>query len=250
MPALTYKLIPQYGLEPYADNGGLGGALLTGDNLVVTVWEATTGTIQAPPAPPITFGNILKPNSVNTSVGVSAAERAASLQAKDSRNSAHFSFHPTPQAGPAAFCMVVNPPEEYKQMMAGALVYNGGDPYDVASYTVKKSLQGNFFWRAIADAHPVAVPNEVDLFSYDLIFGAYPPNVGPAGNAKAVQLLKTSGADGVTPQFFNLSSPSGVQDMIDTIDDGGQYYIPVLNTNAVSSTLYAGVVYPHSAARG
>ena len=244
MPALDYRFIRQYGFEQY--NAANGKTPVTGDNLVISSWFAS---FDDEPESPLLFAAQVLPDYANTAVG--ASERAASVQSVKSRHSARYLFQgigQVPVPG-LAFCLVLNPPPEYKQQMQGAIVYNGGDPYDIASYTVKKPLQANYLWEAQQDA--AGVQNSISSTDFVVAFGTYPPNTS-AFLGLPMQLLKTNGADGVAPVFFDFSSPSGVKAMIDAVNAGGEYYIPlVFNFDSSSpGAAYRTLKYPHSIARG
>ena len=246
MPNLDYRFITQYGFDPY--NPATGEIDVTNDNLVISAWFAPD--VQQDAAAPLVFAGQVLPNYVNTSVG--ASEQAASKQSVKSRHSARYLFEVISGRGvqvTPGICLVLNPPPEYKQQMQGAIVYNGGDPYDVASYTVKKPLQANYLWEAQQDL--AGGQNLMATSAFEVIFGTYPPNTS-GFTAAPVQLLKTNGADGVAPVFFDFSSSSGVKAMIDAVNAGGEYYLPFF-FNLGSSTpdaAYRVVKYPHSVARG
>jgi hypothetical protein len=246
MPALDYRFIQQYGFEQY--NAANGKTPVTGDNLVISSWFAT---IAGDPAGPLSFAAQILPDYANTAVG--ASERAASVQSVKSRHSARYLFVRIGQAPVPGqqFCLVLNPPPEYKQQMQGAIVYNGGDPYDIASYTVKKPLQANYLWEAQQDVTSGG-QNNIATDGFSVTFGAYPPNTSAFFAGTPMQLLKTNGADGVAPVFFDFSSPSGVKAMIDAVNAGGEYYIPLYFTFGSSTPegAYRTVKYPHSIARG
>lgn len=244
MPALNYRFIPQYGFEPY--DVASGETEVTQNNLVITSWFAS---LQQGPASPLAFFDQLIPNYANTSVG--AAERAASLSSINSRVSAKFFFSVSSNVV-GGICCVVNPPAEYKQQMQGAIVYNGGDPFDIASYTVKKPLQGNYLWEASKDLAGSSSQNILQSSVVDLAYGTVPPNTSALLSGAPLQLLKTNGADGTAPTFFDFSSPVGVNAMIAALNAGGEYYVPLFYTLGSSSPdpAYRNLKYPHSAARG
>lgn len=252
MPDLSYAYMPVYGVEPYLDNGGLGGAVVTGDNLVITAWQ-TTGKLGTPPDY-ADFGPILKPAAVNT-----ALPDAARVAGQSFANSRHSSMvYINGDLGAAAepinaMGLVLNPPPEVKQLLAGAVSYNGGNPADLASYTVTKSLQAQYAWRFlawIASAHNAPLNTIAGTFYSTYLFY----NDTAFDVAGRVPFLKTNGANGVIPTFFDVSLASGVNQMVEAVNDGDGYYIffsaPVQTDDEDPEGNYLDITYPHSAARG
>lgn len=253
---LPYTYEPVYGAEPYKDNGGVGGANVTGDNLVITAWEV--GKKFGNPPDYMSFGQILKPVSQNSANGETGAPLnetdgiSGGIQAFPSRHS--FKGYIVSSAFNVVG-LVLNPPPEMKQLLAGSLAYNGGDPFDPTSYTVSKSLQCSYAWRFGLDdaeeAHNIqTVSVGAALFSTyywlnDLIFDAA---------IARVPFLKTNGANGIAPVFFDASISSGVNEMIEAVNDGGDYFVafsmPIDTGSENEIGNYMNVVYPHSAARG
>lgn len=254
MPNLDYVLQPVYGIEPYQDNGGLGGAKVTQENLVITTWSTTA---KAQPAPNyFTFGPLLKPGEVNTALDPAA--RVAGLQAFASRYSTRFWFNGNTGANPAPIqfiCMVLNPPPEMKQLLQGAVTYNGGDPTLLSSYTVKKSLQAAYAWKGNlyqASIHNIQLlAGSGGLFSSYLFYNDASPLEVTTGR---LPFLKTNGADGVTPVFFDASIAAGVNQMIEAVNDGEFFiaydtFVDVAVDEDPSTGNYVEVWYPHSGAR-
>lgn len=257
MAEVPYVAMPIYGCEPYLDNDGAGGATVTGDNLIITAWtvEDKGGT---PPDAPFTFESILVPNYVNDTLtspstgavvgGVqSAAAKEASRQGMYSRHSGLMYIQSQQSGGSTRWpvLLVLNPPPEYKQQMAYAVEYNGGDTALYSSYTVNKPLQGNYAWRLLgSEAEQQNAPEPAVQGAQ---FSTYLPNVGISDTLRTA-FLKTNGADGVTPEFFDAYTAEGVREMIAAVNRG-EFYIAYVVTSE-SDIGYAGVVWPHSAARG
>jgi hypothetical protein len=255
--ALNYVYEPVYGAEPYQDNSGAGGARLTQQNLVVSAWQV--GKKFDTPPNYFDWGSILKPVSQNNSNGNSGAPLnetdgvAAGLQAFRSRHSFK-AFFLTADDSYFSIGFIINPPPEMKQLLQGSVSYNGGDPTDPTSYTVNKSLQSSYAWTfrldVTAEAHNIqefdsaAAVFSTYLWLNDQIFDA---------SVARVPFLKTNGADGVAPVFFDASIAGGVNEMVEAVNDGGEYYIAfsmpfeVGEENDIGN--YFTVEYPHSAAR-
>lgn len=246
MADLDYTFIQQYGFEPYADNNGGGGAKLTSENLIVTTWSIEEIFVEPPGY--VEFGELLKPNTINDNATL--AERNASAQAFPSRTSAQCYLN----AGESELDIemlgfVINPPAEYKQRLANALSFNGGLTDDLENYTVKKSLQVCYTWKTSllgADAHNYfQLARELEFFYSTYLF------FNDSQDAEArLPFLKTSGADGQKPVFFDVSTVSGVKEMIDAVNRGEFFvllameYEPEENPPGVFN-----ISYPHSIAR-
>ena len=248
MAELIYNYTPVYGVEPYLDNDGAGGARVTGDNLIITMWSVANK--KQPP----NFSGILKPNTINELA--QPAQRAAAAQAMHSRHSAFFYFAPeaygdlVPKAGDILWPVmaVVNPPPELKQQLVGAVEFNGGNPADIASYTVKKSLQGLYAWTpALAQAEVDGDQNVWVSEASIAAFSDYIPLVNAPGTP--IPFLATSGADGAEPTFFDRSTVQGVNQMIEAVNDGEFYIAYYLGTVLDIEGAYSGFRWPHSTAR-
>lgn len=245
---LSYTYEPLYGAEPYQDNSGAGGARVTGQNLVISAW-ALADKFHEPPDYMV-FGDILKPAAQNSNLPT--MDGVAGGQTFHSRHSFK-AFMQTDDASFGTLGFVLNPPPEMRQLLAGSVKYNGGDPTDPASYTVSKSLQAAYLWRfelATCGAHNFQIADEaLALFSSYLFF-----NDMPADLNFRIPFLKTNGADGVAPTFFDASIASGVNQMIEAVNDGDGYYIafsmPIETGSEGDEGNYVNIVYPHSAARG
>lgn len=250
MPNLNYSYMPVYGVEPYLDNNGAGGAKVTQENLIITAW-AVESKFEGPPEY-IEFEGILKPAEVNTALPEAA--RIAGKQTFDSRHSAlvYINGNLNQEGGEEldAVGYVLNPPPEMKQLLQGAVEYNGGAVDSLDSYTVKKSLQSAYAWRQsffAAEYHNALISTE-----FPAVFSTYLFFSEPFGDETfRIPFLKTNGADGVTPKCFDVSMASGVRQMIEAVNDGDFYVVYILPVlSEYSDASYSGIVYPHSAARG
>lgn len=261
MPNLDYSYMPMYGIEPYKDNDGLGGATVTKNNLIVTAWELTEKLLVAPNY--VDFGTILKPAAVNDSLA--PTDRDAGRQAFNSRHSALAYFNGNTGGQDPVIenvGMVLNPPPEMKQQLQGALSYNGDNPLLLSSYAVNKPLQCSYAWMLsnfYAPAHNlILLSGSGALFSTYLFFSE--PTADPASR---LPFLKTNGSNGVAPTFFDVTTPVGVQEMIEAVNDGDFYILYATQVQAEegpeeppdpddpfeSIGSYFGVTYPHSIAR-
>lgn len=254
MPNLSYVYMPVYGVEPYADNGGLGGAVVTQDNLVVTAWQVTDKGL--PPPDYVSFGQLLKPAAVNTNPILQQVDRVGGSQAFESRHSGlvYINGDIGGAVDPVTImAFVLNPPPELKQLLQGAVTYNGGNPLLLSSFNANKSLQGAYAWRP--QVYGTAVHNAVSIVGGGAAFSSYlfySDLPGDSANLR-IPFLKTNGANGVAPVFFDASTANGVKQMIEAVNDGDFFicYVMVVDTDpAGGNASYNGVVYPHSAARG
>lgn len=254
MAQLDYQFSPQYGVEP---SNGKGGIDITQDNLVIGVWGLDPQAI-----PTLVFTELLKPVTENDYYPKNLQQGFA--QAMDSRHSALFFLATGVINGPSNVnfnAMVLNPPPEYKQQMVDAVSFNGGDPTDLANYTIKKSLQGNYAWRFTSELiDTVSGSRNAQGVQYGTAgqkvnwYSTYLPLPSTQfGGGFEMAFLKTSGADGVAPQFFDRTTVNGVNEMIEAVNDG-DFFIAVgaiyNNNNDNIPGWYQGITWPHSAARG
>ena len=248
MAELKYSYTPLYGCEPYLDNNGAGGALVTGNNLIITLWSVSAVFL------PVDFLSLLKPNSVNDLAA--PAQRTAALQAAHSRHSARFFFNPASygsfEEGDTVWPLmaVVNPPPELKQQLVGAVEFNGGDPSLITNYNVKKSLQGLYFWTG----SPIAGTFEPNYNvwggeGWSAAFSDYIPLFN--NPIEPIPFLATNGADGSAPTFFDRSTVQGVNQMIEAVNDGAFYIAYFFGTFLFGENTPGWVDFrwPHSAAR-
>jgi hypothetical protein len=251
MADLSYLYNPHYGIEPFAPNGGAGGALVTGDNLVITAWGDVAKALQ--PFGIVYEGAMLQPSSQNSNI-LPQKRVAGGTQAFHSRNSAQFDLM-IGNKPPNPFdvvLLVLNPPPELRQQLVGAVTFNGGDPVDLANYTVKKSLMSQYMWR-LESSEGASSGNIQNLEDTLFIFGVY-LDLGDYTGAPSIDipLLKTNGADGQNPEFFDRTTAQGVNEMIAAVNSG-DFYVPLfLFVELFDTDVNARftLTYPHSAARG
>ena len=80
-------------------------------------------------------------------------------------------------------------------------------------------------------------------FTDQMIASEYVPLNVLGSPSNYLPLLKTSGADGQTPVFFDMSTPSGVQEAIAAVD-AGNFYMAALCFGPEFNTL--GVMYQYT----
>ena len=244
MADLNYLYSPMYGVEPFDPT--TTGAKLTQQNLVVTAW-----TVENKGGDPfIEVGQLLQPASQNDNL--LQARRIGGTQAVDSRCSAQMFFMNSgvkPIVLDGTLFLVLNPPQELRQQYAGAVVFNGGDPEDLANYTVSKSLMGGYTWRISADEDDSS-QNFMESPSELLAFWGTYLDLGDYSGApdNSFPLLKTSGADGTQPLFFDRTTAQGVQEMIAAIN-AGNFFVPMIVLADFDTPLRLTITYPHSNAR-
>lgn len=262
-PIVT-QFIHHYGCEPYASNSGAGGATLTEQNLVITAWGGTEAQASGDGDLSEVFedATLLTPNPDNTALD--AFTRAACRQGFHSRHSAH-TFVQQGDSKQDATIMpvgyVLNPPPEFKQDMAQALSYNGGAVLDYASWTANKSLMSQYAWRyAVEDVQERDSPSNANGATLLITRAAYStylhlPSLAP-GDTYRLPFLKTSGADGVKPLFFDPSTVGGAQEMVAAVNLGNFFVFMELAADvpgkfaAPAAQVNHTIVWPHSAARG
>lgn len=252
MPALDYSFIPTFGVEP-DDETDAGGARVTGDNLLVTLWTVE-GKEGEPPEPKVTIGSIVRPAFLDTNQIETI--RPGYPSAMHSRVSAEFYFGPSQEGGSDfvwPLFAVLNPPDELRQQLANAVEYIGGDasdPSDLENYAVSKSLQGCYAWVAEM-LTTFGGMNNTGVASCEFGYSAYLP-LQPVGLSFTFQLpfLRTNGADGVTPEFFDMTTVAGVRAMINAVNRGQFYVGMMLTAESEVNGTYARIRWPHSTARG
>ncbi len=151
MPTPLYNYVPIYGVEQHLPDlpsaGDNGGARADNDDLIITAWEVDTKN-QGGSANPFIFGDLVIPRYA--SEGVSDAEKPAWTTPMTGRVGARFLLSTNTDPGFDTFMvLVLAPPQELKQQLAGSVVFNGGDTLDVASYTFSKSHVGQFAWKGL-----------------------------------------------------------------------------------------------------
>lgn len=247
MANLNYIFNQLYGFEPFQNNGPFGGALVTGQNLVITSWLVSDKG-DPPPDPFITIGDPLLPVSQNDNIG--DQRKAANTQTMHSRVACMAQVIPQPKKTVSdTLLFVLNPPNEVKQQLAQSVVFNGGDPADLANYTIKKSLNSCYPWHGSLfenDGLPQAAFENQIL----LTWGSYLPLGNYDGvDALPIPLLATSGANGQKPVFFDTFTAQGIQDMIAAVN-AGNFFIPMMITADFNDGATFSIEWPHSAARG
>ncbi len=248
MPELDYSYIPTFGTEPYEDTVS-GGARVTGDNLLISLWTVEDKEGE-PPAPAVTIGEIVRPAFVDTNQLETI--RPGYPNAMHSRSSAEFYFGPDDDTFVWPLFAVLNPPDELKQQLAKAVEYVGddaSDPSDLGNYLVSKSLQGCYAWYAEM-LTAFGAMNKVGIAACEFGYSAYLP-LQPVGVSFSFQLpfLRTNGADGVVPEFFDMSTVAGVRALIAAVNRG-QFYVGMLLISEEVNGTFARIRWPHSAARG
>jgi hypothetical protein len=261
-----YQFIHHYGCEPYAANNGAGGATITQQNLVITAWGGT----QADETKPDVFedAQLLIPNPNNSDAAITSLERVATAQGFHSRHSAHTFVQQnkgkqTPSIMPVGY--VLNPPPEFKQAMCGALTFNGGDPADKANWTAKKSIMSQYAWRysaefVLRDTRNLIANNAIDnsnaFISTQAAYSTYLHLPDLDDDSYRLPFLKTSGADGVAPQFFDPYTAGGAQEMVAAVNRGEFFVFMEIRADIPEKitgpllTVNHTIVWPHSAARG
>ena len=233
-----YSYAPAFGVEPYealgstpADEFG-GGARLTQQNLLLSLWNLTAAV------PPLT-GDLMKPLSAFPAdvdatllapLGLSAGENASGLlETFDSRTAARFFLLWDAAIASTGFMAVLNAPPAMRERVVG----NMEARLDAASptgYTITfKNGLGNISrgWdikAALTELFGNAIDTTPTLSG---VFGD--PLAVPA---LTLSLLKRSGVDGVSPEFYASptlgSSPQDIVDDTNALAAGAPFFVPCL----------------------
>lgn len=148
--------------------------------------------------------------------------------------------------GPGTMLAVLNPPQEYRQKMAGAVIFN-----DDGTFTIKKSLQPCFLWDVYQQPAPTQSAYE-SVADSDLRanFSTYLQDATLLIGGLPLAFLRTNGANGEKPLFFDRSTPDGIREMVAEVNRGHFYIAMILSSEIEFMGGYFTIVYPHSAARG
>jgi hypothetical protein len=255
---IDYRYIPEYGIEDYlppsSSIAGHGGAMETNDNLLITLWTAVLPVEPEPPFPPdpslVVFDDLAVPFHATPGVDPDVAE--AFKPAMKSRVSSKFWFEP-PFVGEEpeevlGLIAVLKPPQDYKQQMLGAVQVVDGN------IKVKRSLQGNYAWR-VEEVSTL----ETESFGFDFGFGplTFYSSLLPLPDEFTpgfLPYLKTNGANGETPEFFDTTTEAGFAEQLDAINRG-DFYIAmfilslVITAKKEGAATHINIEWPHTAAR-
>jgi hypothetical protein len=234
--AAPYIYIPSYGIERYKKSNN--GAEETNDNLLITLWQVIDSD-------PVLLGDLFIQNYARDNVPV--AEQPAYEQAFKSRDSARFYFKFVAPPNPPTLFAVLNPSQEYQQKMVDAIVYNGGPVALLSSYMIKKSLQSNYVWDVFEQLAPTGRNVYAPGADLNATFSTY---LDLGASAAPLAFLKTNGADGNTPEFFDRSTSDGVKEMIAAVNKGDFYVGMIISAQSETDGGYITIKYPHSVARG
>jgi hypothetical protein len=260
-----YDFIPLYGVEPSksvpgsytSDAEGLvpapeataaygGGSEVTGDNLLIGLWSITDIGASAPiQGARIRLGGELESDGFGVPPGITDYLKMFE-PAFASRTSLKFLLNTAGDLEWPVFG-VLNPPGALKDKMRGAVKDPKIDPAVVpwgVSWTALKSILDSASWsvRNIEQAGGLSaqVPSGGDFF---LAGNGYPIDL----TGGALPLLRTNGADGEYPTFYDNTTPAGVMEQFAAMESG-DFYIPMLFDG--NDGFFQEVAWPHSGARG
>jgi hypothetical protein len=251
LPDHSYKYRPVYGVEEF-DVANLG-AKVTQENLLISAWR--TPDVAVPGAQPVDFAEILTPDALTDELPFTNANRNGFIGTMKSRYSCRFWFESTdaqPKFG-SNFSVVLNPPAELKQqiMQAAKYVGNAATPFsagELPDYQFSKSVMYDYSWLVRADEGATFgdVP-EVPDGSHS-VFVPF-----DEGGSPFYPYLRTSGADGNAPEFYDVTSAAAVRDMIAAIDAGEDFFVFMTFDTTIFDSGPAknlDILWPHSIARG
>jgi len=222
-----YALLPFYGVEMWKDVAGKtfsdeagttvvaadqatygGGSEFTQQNLLVGFWSGDgAGGFNAKLRPGYTF---------QTPLGVLAPNVPGNaLQPlTPSRTTASVVIAPEDNGGPAltgTIIGIINPPEEYKDLLAGA-IETPDDDWNNIEYN--KGIYDFLYWRKPFFSpeglvQPQTITSDVitpiALITAKQLFPAIPLQI----------MLKTNGSDGEKPTFWDTSTPQKLKAVLD-----------------------------------
>ena len=241
---MAYQYLPLYGVEPFNPLGVPsalfgGGADVTTQNLLITLWTVTTAVNNVP-----TAGQLMRPYTF-TPDGIAAlalAEQqaftnaaAAYKPAFPSRYSARISISAQEQELTPTLFAILQPPQDVKNYVSNAIRSVSLDPSKVLGVNIKVAnslltfLGLNFY--ATDQQHVPA--NESCLFS-----GAFSP----------MPVYKTNGADGVFPVAYAGTTPADFLALFNAFITG-DYYIGAVFTRDDDESRFYNFDFPGSNAR-
>jgi hypothetical protein len=236
---VEYFYVPLFGVEKYLPpNGGIegnGGAEETNDNLLATLWtwdnEAdAAGELLVPIADADTSGGEPIPDNLRNLLRANMKSRVAT----------QFVFEGAPKFD--GLLAILNPPQEYKQQIAGAVERIGDiavDEEEAVNFT-RPTASLNSWWVKCAFRDTV---EEFEMETPEFIeaemsgFFEFP-------------FFKTNGADGNPPEtFWDLSGPptNADYDRMIAAFNSGDFYVGMLlfpTDNCIS------IEWPYSTSRG
>lgn len=252
-----YTYIPTYGVEPFSDVAGVGaaapyggGAVVTNQNFLVSLWDVTAQDGVVP-----TAGRLYRPlpNTVAAAAASASIPGLGEVGLKpcfNSRTSARFSFSflasDTQEGYP--ILAILNPPQDYKSQLANAAraVLDASNPFGVLTTILKPITQ--------LSAFEVYATTGSTLRTVEGVAGLPGSPYLPFGFG----LCKTSGANGVFPAFYPAligaaANPSAFLSAIQQID-AGNFFLPMRISFAPDvepgQARIITINWPHSSARG
>jgi hypothetical protein len=194
-------------LNTPADATSGGGADVTQENLLVTLWTNPSGDATVP-------GTLIRPTS---SLAASQAELAlfgpgVYKQAFRSRLSARFAFtEDDPEEGPPWMLALLNPPPELKAAFLG----NGPASDSGLGLNTGLSVFNLAAWDAASvDEEYVA---QTTLFTFS----------GFSFIGDSLPFFKTNGADGVWPEIYPVGTLAEIEETLNALRNGAPFFIGV-----------------------
>jgi hypothetical protein len=233
---MAYLYQPIYGVESYENVAGVplsdafgGGAKVTKDNLVITLWEVTSEGDFGPNG-----GNLLRPFNGTSEYQLALAGAAAQdiglagiyTQFCKSRYSARFiveDLDGDPLIGDELMAMM-QPPQDLANSILGM-----AKGFQTSSNAFGKKIDflhtgfGVFMWDFLATDTQNVDQQEIAIFGD---WAAIPA----LGIGFGLPLYKTSGADGVFPEIYDISTNQATAQTIEALADGEPFFVPCLFT--------------------
>ncbi len=250
---LPFSYLPLFGVDPFYNAAGAdvttgygGGAKVTGDNLLVTLWSATADEGGGPPL----FVDLLQPSYASVTANalpdyLDSYETYANLAKPfaSSRTAAKYLFA-NGSSDIDTFLAVLNPPAELKNhYMSMATAVLAANAYGFQLDMLKSCANDSFVWGG-RTVNGLGTP----VASTSVVFGSV---------FEPLPLLRTSGADGVAPVFYTTfeeavaaSDPDVGADFIASLKEvaKGNFFVPAMIV-ADAAEVITTLEWPHSIAR-
>lgn len=244
MPDYQYQ--PVLGVEPYKANGVPlanafgGGADVTNDNLLISLWAVTALTDGTP-----TAGQLVKPFR-NTSWGAAQLAAADTAVATDSakgygsvfssRYASRFFLIQGDEGSvlPDFLFAVLQPPQDFKNLIQNSFKSVVLDPDKTlgVNVTIQGPILLNFCWKFEAENADQTPRPETCTFS-----------------GGAVQYYKTDGSDGVFPQPFLTNTPENRLEYYKKTIEGDFYVGAYFSIDDNAGAGFFNIYWPGSNAR-
>ena len=237
-----YIYQPVYGVEPWQDNAGVGypadyggGARVTAQNLVISMWGEPTG---GGSTPVFLVPGYATPGALEQDAFIAGSGTKGTTPIANSRTSSRFALQVELDGGlDTLFYAFLNPPSDFKSQVQNAVKANLNAPNGIEVLKSLYSWLAFEFYVTNLKSQPL-----VAAATFSGIFGFLP-------------LFATSGADGVFPEALPDLLGDGLPAAQSTLNaiNSGNFYIMCLffgQFEEPDTTAVYTINWPHTAARG